>query len=96
VAEEGEGEVVVGADSVDAGEGGVGGLIDGVGTQVGQIRPNPSLHRPSGPSRSFVLASLRALHLDRPVAPERSATRALTRATHTGKAPEEHPNGKSR
>ena len=49
-------------------------------------RPIASLHRPSGPSRSFVLASLRALHLDRrlrPGAPR--AKRALTTRAHTGK-----------
>ena len=50
-------------------------------------RPIASLHRPSGPSRSFVLASLRALHLDRrlrPGAPR--AKRALTTRAHTGNA----------
>ena len=50
-------------------------------------RPITSLHRPSGSSRSFVLASLRALHLDQHL---RSgavrAQRALTGAPHTGNA----------
>ena len=41
-------------------------------------RPIPSLHRPSGWSRSFVLASLRALHLDQRLRPGARAKRALT------------------
>jgi hypothetical protein len=50
-------------------------------------RPNTSMHRPSGPSRSYVLASLRALHLDRPVGAGATSTkRALTGAPHTGNA----------
>jgi hypothetical protein len=38
-------------------------------------RPTPSLHRPSGWSRSFVLASLRALHLDQRLRPGAPAPR---------------------
>jgi hypothetical protein len=50
-------------------------------------RPIPSLHRPSGWSRSFVLASLRALHLDQRLrAGGVRADRALTGAPHTGNA----------
>ena len=50
-------------------------------------RPIASMHRPSGWSRSYVLASLRALHLDqhlRPGAPR--IKRALTHAARTGNA----------
>jgi hypothetical protein len=44
-----------------------------------------SLHRPSGWSRSFVLASLRALHLDKRLRPgARHTKRALTPGPHTG------------
>ena len=49
-------------------------------------RPISSLHRPSVRSRSFVRASLRALHLDQPCGPELKATRALTAAPLTGNA----------
>jgi len=50
-------------------------------------RPIPSLHRPSGWSRSFVLASLRALHLDQHLRPGAlRAKRALTHAARTGNA----------
>jgi NTE family protein len=50
-------------------------------------RPIASLHRPSGWSRSFVLASLRALHLDQHLRPGAlRAKRALTAAPHTGNA----------
>ena len=50
-------------------------------------RPNTSMHRPSGPSRSYVLASLRALHLDKPFDAGATRTkRALTGAPHTGNA----------
>ncbi len=45
---------------------------------VAADRPTPSLHRPSGWSRSYVLASLRALHLDQRLRPEPHAKRALT------------------
>jgi hypothetical protein len=44
------------------------------------------LHRPSGPSRSFVLASLRALHLDRRLDAGAFRTQALSGAPHTGNA----------
>ena len=48
-------------------------------------RPIASLHRPSGWSRSFVLASLRALHLDQRLRPGALRTkRALTTGPHTG------------
>ncbi len=48
-------------------------------------RPIASLHRPSGWSRSFVLASLRALHLDQHLRPGAlRAKRALTTRAHTG------------
>jgi Transposase IS116/IS110/IS902 family len=50
-------------------------------------RPIASLHRPSGWSRSFVLASLRALHLDQHLRPGAlRAKRALTARPHTGNA----------
>ena len=45
------------------------------------------MHRPSGWSRSFVLASLRALHLDQHLRPGALRTkRALTPAARTGNA----------
>ena len=48
-------------------------------------RPIASMHRPSGRSRSFVLASLRALHLDQRLRPGALRTkRALTTRAHTG------------
>ena len=48
-------------------------------------RPIASLHRPSGWSRSFVLATLRALHLDQHLRPGAlRAKRALTPGPHTG------------
>ena len=50
-------------------------------------RPIASVHRPSGWSRSFVLASLRALHLDQRLRPGAlRAKRALTPEAHTGNA----------
>jgi hypothetical protein len=50
-------------------------------------RPNTSMHRPSGWSRSYVLASLRALHLDQHLRPGATSTkRALTPAARTGNA----------
>ena len=50
-------------------------------------RPIASVHRPSGWSRSFVLASLRALHLDQRLRPGAlRAKRALTTGAHTGNA----------
>src|SRR5918995_442397 len=50
-------------------------------------RPIASLHRPSGWSRSFVLASLRALHLDQRLrSGALRAKRALTAGPHTGNA----------
>ena len=55
-------------------------------------RPIASLHRPSGWSRSFVLASLRALHLDQRLRPGAlRAKRALTTGPHTGNARRELP-----
>ena len=53
------------------------------------IKPRPiaSMHRPSGWSRSYVLASLRALHLDQHLRPGALRTkRALTPAARTGNA----------
>src|SRR4051812_8426213 len=53
------------------------------------IKPRPiaSMHRPSGWSRSFVLASLRALHLDQHLRPGALRTkRALAPAARTGNA----------
>ena len=53
------------------------------------IKPRPiaSMHRPSGWSRSFVLASLRALHLDQHLRPGAlRAKRALTPTARTGNA----------
>ena len=48
-------------------------------------QPIASLHRPSGWSRSFVLAPLRALHLDQRLRPgARRTKRALTPGPHTG------------
>ena len=50
-------------------------------------RPIASVHRPSGWSRSFVLASLRALHLDQRMrSGALRAKRALTTEAHTGNA----------
>jgi hypothetical protein len=50
-------------------------------------RPTPSLHRPSGSSTSFVLASLRAVHVDQHLrAGALRAQRALTSPSHTGNA----------
>ncbi len=50
-------------------------------------RPIASLHRPSTLSRSYVLASLRALHLDRRLrAGALRAKKALTIRAHTGNA----------
>jgi hypothetical protein len=57
-------------------------------------RPIASMHRLSGWSRSFVLASLRALHLDQRLRPGASAIeRALTPAARTGNDAEQrdHP-----
>jgi transposase len=53
-------------------------------------RPIPSLHRPSGWSRSYVLASLRALHLDQRLRPGAiRAQRAFTGrpSAHRGPSP---------
>ena len=52
-------------------------------------RPIASLHRPSGWSRSYVLASLRALHLDQRLRPgalraKRALTSGLTQETTRG------------
>jgi hypothetical protein len=50
-------------------------------------RPIPSLHRPSGWSRSsFVLASLRALHLDQHLRSGARHQEGLDRRGHTGNA----------
>jgi hypothetical protein len=46
-------------------------------------RPIPSLHRPSGWSRSFVLASLRALHLDQRLRPGAQRQEGLDRPSLT-------------
>ena len=53
--------------------------------QAAVNRPIASVHRPSGWSRSYVLASLRALHLDQHLRPgATSIKRALTTGPHTG------------
>jgi hypothetical protein len=50
-------------------------------------RPITSLHRPSGWSRSYVLASLRALHLDQHLDTGAvRAQRAFPASAHTGNA----------
>jgi hypothetical protein len=49
-------------------------------------RPIPSLHRPSGWSRSLVLASLRALHLDQRLRSGARHQEGLDRRGHTGNA----------
>ena len=50
-------------------------------------RPIPSLHRPSGWSRSFVLASLRALHLDQRLPAGARGQEGLDGRGHTGNSP---------
>src|SRR5215831_12870034 len=47
-------------------------------------RPTTSVHRPSGWSRSFVLAPLRALHLDQHLRPGAPCKEGLDRRAHTG------------
>ncbi len=49
-------------------------------------RPHRSLHQPSGWSRSYVLASLRALHLDQHQRPGAIGNEGLDRQAHTGNA----------
>ena len=49
-------------------------------------RPIESLHQPSGWSRSFVLAALRALHLDQHHRPGASRKEGLDGQPHTGNA----------
>jgi hypothetical protein len=50
-------------------------------------RPITSVHRPSGWSRSFVLASLRALHLDQHLQAGAPCKEGLDKRPHTGNAP---------